>query len=206
MALVGELLSALPLLTPPSLKPSSSSSLRMSDSFRAEGEQACEVDPAFSDQSSCTGRMCSSGEAEDGGAPDKLYVPLLRLPSSESRPSLGYPVCPERSASGCLDNQAAREEPGHRCAEVCYHWTEMPGAITHLIRATSLISPSLAENGRVPHKGVKRSLHPLSSVPMFLLTFSLRMERMTLTMLTLVSGTLHRIKQRRRSNMRTRGN
>lgn len=105
MALVGELLSPLPLLTPPSLKPSSSSSLRISDSFTAEGERARGVDPAFSDQFSGTGRLCSSGEAEDGGAPDKLYVPLLRLPSSESRPSLGYPVWAGRSASGCLDNQ-----------------------------------------------------------------------------------------------------
>lgn len=113
MALVGEPLSALPLLTPPSLKPSSSSSLRISDSFTAEGERACEGDPAFSDQFSCGGRMCSSGEAEDGGAPDKLYVPLLRLPSSESRPSLGYPEWAERSAAGCLDLQEAREEPEH---------------------------------------------------------------------------------------------
>lgn len=57
----------------------------------------------------------------------------------------------------------------------------------------SAISPSFAEDGRVLRRGASLSLHPLSSVPMFLLTFSLRMERMTLTMLTLVSGTLHRI-------------
>lgn len=58
----------------------------------------------------------------------------------------------------------------------------------------------MAEDGRVLRRGVSRSLHPLSSIPMFLLTFSLRMERMTLTMLTLVSGTLRRKKQRRHSN------
>lgn len=63
-----------------------------------------------------------------------------------------------------------------------------------LFFTTSAISPNLAEDGRVPRRGASRSLHPLSSVPMFLLTFSLRMERMTLTMLTLVSGTLHRTK------------
>lgn len=45
MALVGELLSPLSLLVPPSLKPSSSSSLKMSDSFTAEAEQGCELDP-----------------------------------------------------------------------------------------------------------------------------------------------------------------
>lgn len=49
-------------------------------------------------------------------------------------------------------------------------------------------------------RGASRSLQPLSSVPsllMFLLTFSLRMERITLMMPTLLSGTLRR--KRRRS-------
>lgn len=66
------------------------------------------------------------------------------------------------------------------------------------------VSPSLAEDGRVLRRGASRSLHPLSSVPRFLLTFSLRMERMTLMMLTLVSGTLHGKRQRRHSNVRRR--
>lgn len=54
-------------------------------------------------------------------------------------------------------------------------------------------SPSLAEEGRVLRRGASRSLQPLSKVPsflMFLLTFSLRMERITLMTLTLLSGTL----------------
>lgn len=52
--------------------------------------------------------------------------------------------------------------------------------------------------------GARRSLQPFSSVPsllMFLLTFSLRMERITLMMLTLLSGMLRRIRQRHNSNM-----
>lgn len=82
----------------------------------------------------------------------------------------------------------------------------MSGVFTLLSRTTPAVSPSLAEDGRVLRRGASRSLHPLSSVPMFLLTFSLRMERMTLTMLTLVSGTLRRIKQRQQSHVRTRCN
>lgn len=68
-------------------------------------------------------------------------------------------------------------------------------------------SPSLAEEGRVLRRGARRSLQPRSSVPslfIFLLTFSLRMERITLMMLTLLSGTLQRNRQRHHSNMRTR--
>lgn len=67
-------------------------------------------------------------------------------------------------------------------------------------------SPSLAEEGRVLRRGTRRSLPPLSNVPsvlMFLLTFSLRMERITLMMLTLFSGTLRRTQQRYHSNMST---
>lgn len=117
MALVGELLSPLSLLIPPSLKPSSSSSLKISDSFTAEVEQGCELDPGVCDQFcwSGTGTIFKSGEAQGGGAPDKLYVPLLRLPSSESGPSLGFPAWVERSPSGCLHNQEALEEPGNKC-------------------------------------------------------------------------------------------
>lgn len=66
--------------------------------------------------------------------------------------------------------------------------------------------PSLAEEGRVLLRGARCSLQLLSSVPspfMFLLTFSLRMERITLMMLTLLSGTLRRRNQRYRSNVRT---
>lgn len=54
-------------------------------------------------------------------------------------------------------------------------------------------SPILAEEGRVLRRGARRSLQLLSNMPspfMFLLTFSLRMERITLMMLTLHSGTL----------------
>lgn len=68
-------------------------------------------------------------------------------------------------------------------------------------------SPSLAEEGRVLRRGARRSLQPRSSVPslfIFLLTFSLRMERITLMMLTLLSGTLQRKRQRHHNNMRTR--
>lgn len=115
MTPVGELLSPLSLLIPPSLKPSSSSSLKISDSFTAEVEQGRELDPGVCDQFCWTGRICKSGEAEGGGAPDKLYVPLLRLPSSESGPSLGFPAWVERSPSGCLHNQEALEEPGKKC-------------------------------------------------------------------------------------------
>lgn len=53
--------------------------------------------------------------------------------------------------------------------------------------------PSLADEGKVLRRGAKRSLQFLSNVPsllMFLRTFSLRMERITLMMLTLLSGTL----------------
>ncbi len=67
-------------------------------------------------------------------------------------------------------------------------------------------SPSLAEEGRVLRRGARRSLQVLSNVPsllMFLLTFSLRMERITLMMLTLLSGTLRRTQQRYHSNMST---
>lgn len=59
--------------------------------------------------------MCKSGDAEDGGAPDKLHVPLLWLPSSESGPGLGFTLWVERSPSGCLHNQEALEEPGDKC-------------------------------------------------------------------------------------------
>lgn len=114
MALVGEPLSPLSLRTPPSLKPSSSSSLKMSDSFTAEVERGRELGAGVWDQFCWTGRICKSGDAEGGGAPDKLYVPLLRLPSSESGPSLGVPACDERSPSGCLHNQEALEEPGNK--------------------------------------------------------------------------------------------
>lgn len=114
MALVGEPLSPLSLRTPPSLKPSSSSSLKMSDSFTAEVERGRELDAGVCGQFCWTGRICKSGDAEGGGAPDKLYVPLLRLPSSESGPSLGVPACVARSPSGCLHNQEALEEPGNK--------------------------------------------------------------------------------------------
>lgn len=49
------------------------------------------------------------------------------------------------------------------------------------------------EEGKVLRRGARRSLQPLSNVPsllVFLLTFSLRMERITLMMFTLDSGTL----------------
>lgn len=50
-------------------------------------------------------------------------------------------------------------------------------------------------------RGARRSLQPRSSVPsflMFLRTFSRRRERMTLTMLTLLSGTLRKERERER--------
>lgn len=74
------------------------------------------------------------------------------------------------------------------------------------IKHTSKILPSLAEEGRAQRIGARRSLQFLSNVPsllMFLLTFSLRMERITLMMLTLLSGTLRRTHERYHSNMRT---
>lgn len=69
----------------------------------------------------------------------------------------------------------------------------------NILRHDSEHSPSLAEEGRVLRRGAMRSLQPLSNVPsllMFLLTFSLRMERITLMILTLLSGTLRRTQQR----------
>lgn len=51
-----------------------------------------------------------------------------------------------------------------------------------------------AEEGMVQRSGARRSLQPLSGPPavpfMALLTFSLRMERITFTTLALASGTL----------------
>lgn len=52
-----------------------------------------------------------SEEVQAGGAPEKLKVPLLRLPSSESGPGLGFPARKETSSSGCLHNQEALEDP-----------------------------------------------------------------------------------------------
>ncbi|TNN83045.1 hypothetical protein EYF80_006652 [Liparis tanakae] len=182
MALVGEPLSPLLLLATPSLKPSSSSSLKIiSHSFAEEEEEerGCEFDPGVRDQLCWTGRACDSEAACDseeahaagGGAPDELQVPLLKLPSSES--GLGFPAREESSPRGCLHNQEALVEPGTRRRRG---------------------QTGLTEEGKEARSGTApRSLPLLSSVPSllaFLLTFSRRMERMTLMMLTLFSGTL----------------
>lgn len=126
IALVGELLSPLPLLVPPSLNPSSSSSLKISDSFTDEVERGCALEPGVWDQFCWTGGACESEEeVQGGGAPDKLKVPLLRLPSSESGPGLGFPAWAGRSPSGCLHNQEALEEPGNKYedgSQKCYSY------------------------------------------------------------------------------------
>lgn len=108
MALVGELLSPLSLLV--SLKPSSSSSLKISDSF-TEVEAGCRL------ASSVLGRLLTSEEEQSGVTLDKLYVPLLWLPSSESGPGLGFTVWVERSPRGCLHRQEALEEPANEGAD-----------------------------------------------------------------------------------------
>lgn len=80
-------------------------------------ERGLDLGPDVCDQFFWMGRMCKSGEADGGGAPDRLLVPLLRLPSSESGPGLGFPARVVRSPRGGLHNQEALEEPGNKCGK-----------------------------------------------------------------------------------------